>query len=95
MSDSENQDFPGVYTSNGATLTYTQPPESLGAISSMPYTARIPSSSNCVTFQSNDLFASLPLNQPRQWDEIENTAQSLANDLRVRDGMLHRLASPP
>lgn len=42
-----------------------------------------------------DLFASLPLNQPRQWDEIENTAQSLANDLRVRDGMLHRLASPP
>ena len=34
-----------------------------------------------------DLFASLPVNdQPQQWNEIELTAQSLANDLRVRDG---------
>ena len=34
-----------------------------------------------------DLFASLPVNdQPQQWAEIESTAQSLANDLRVRDG---------
>ncbi|KIP09107.1 hypothetical protein PHLGIDRAFT_103348 [Phlebiopsis gigantea 11061_1 CR5-6] len=33
-----------------------------------------------------DLFASLPVNdQPQQWAEIELTAQSLANDLRVRD----------
>lgn len=38
-----------------------------------------------------DLFASLPVNdQPYQWNEIELTAQSLANDLRVRDG-----AQPP
>ncbi|KAJ3525511.1 hypothetical protein NM688_g8391 [Phlebia brevispora] len=32
-----------------------------------------------------DCLARLPLNQPNQWDEIEATAQSLANDLRVRD----------
>ena len=44
--DSENQDFVGVYTSDGQTITYSQPPESLGPITSMPYTPRIPSSSN-------------------------------------------------
>lgn len=34
-----------------------------------------------------DLFASLPVNDhAQQWAEIELTAQSLANDLRVRDG---------
>lgn len=60
MCDSENQDFVGVYTSDGQTLTYTQPPESLGPITSIPYTARIPSSSNCVTYQSDQLFAGLP-----------------------------------
>jgi hypothetical protein len=58
--EGENQDFPGVYTSNGVVMTYTQPPESLGAITTMPYTARIPASSNCVTHASSELFASLP-----------------------------------
>ncbi|GJE89738.1 hypothetical protein PsYK624_058440 [Phanerochaete sordida] len=59
--DSDNQDYPGVYTlSDGTTTSYTQPPESLGAITSMPYTARVPASSNCVTYQSSDLFPSLP-----------------------------------
>lgn len=37
--------------------TYSQPPESLGAIQSMPYTARVPASSNCVTYQSQNLYA--------------------------------------
>ena len=38
-----------------------------------------------------DLFASLPVNDhAQQWTEIEQTAQSLANDLRVRDGALRR-----
>ncbi|KAF9494696.1 hypothetical protein BDN71DRAFT_1431494 [Pleurotus eryngii] len=55
----ENQDFPGVYTSNGAVVTYTQPPESLGAIATMPYQPRVPASSNCVPFQSTALFAAL------------------------------------
>jgi len=50
----------GVYTSNGVTMTYTQPPESAGAITSVPYTAVVPSSSNCVTYQSAELFSGLP-----------------------------------
>ncbi|KAF8150242.1 hypothetical protein B0H34DRAFT_811423 [Crassisporium funariophilum] len=58
--EGENQDFPGVYTSEGVVHTYTQPPESLGAISSMPYTARVPASSNCQTFESASIFTGLP-----------------------------------
>jgi len=56
----DNADFPGVYTSNGQVVTYTQPAESLGPITSIPYVARIPSSSNCQTFSSAALFTSLP-----------------------------------
>jgi hypothetical protein len=55
----ENQDPPGVFTSNGQVQTYTQPAESLGPITSIPYTARVPASSNCVTFQSEQLFSAL------------------------------------
>lgn len=58
--DSENQDYPGIYTSNGVVMTYTQPAESLGPISTMPYQPRVPASSNCTPFQSTDLFTSLP-----------------------------------
>jgi hypothetical protein len=58
--DAENADFPGIYTSGGTVVTYTQPPESLGPIVSIPYTARVPSSSNCVTLTSSVLLASLP-----------------------------------
>ncbi|KAJ8506900.1 hypothetical protein ONZ45_g5956 [Pleurotus djamor] len=57
--DGENQDVPGVYTVNGAVTTYRQPPESLGAITSMPYTARVPASSNCVPFASAEVFGAL------------------------------------
>ncbi|TFK49785.1 hypothetical protein OE88DRAFT_1662447 [Heliocybe sulcata] len=57
--DSDNADYPGVYTSNGQVMTYTQPPESLGAITSMPYTARVASSSNCVTYASSALYTDL------------------------------------
>lgn len=57
--DGDVQDFPGTYTLNGAVQTYTQPAESLGAISSMPYTARIPASSNCVEYKSKDLWPDL------------------------------------
>ncbi|THU95512.1 hypothetical protein K435DRAFT_859481 [Dendrothele bispora CBS 962.96] len=49
----------GVYTSDGQTLTWTQPPESEGAITSIPYTPTIASSSNCVTFGSGELFSQL------------------------------------
>jgi len=60
--DSDNQDPPGVYTdSAGAIQTFTQPPESLGPITSFPYTATIPKSSNCVTYTSSLLYASAPV----------------------------------
>ncbi|KAF9518132.1 hypothetical protein BS47DRAFT_1338723 [Hydnum rufescens UP504] len=56
--DSENQDPPGIYTdSAGAVHTYTQPPESLGPITSIPYTPKVPQTSNCVTFTSSLLYA--------------------------------------
>jgi hypothetical protein len=59
--DGDDQDFPGIYTdSAGVVQTYTQPDESLGPISTMPYTARIPASSNCQTFNSATLFAGAP-----------------------------------
>lgn len=59
MCDSDNQLFPGVYTTDGITTSYTQPPDSV-PIGTLPYTPIVPSSSNCVTFQSSDLFAQLP-----------------------------------
>jgi len=56
--DGDNQDFPGVFTgSDGQVSTFTQPPESLGPIPTMPYTAKVPASSNCVTYSSQELFA--------------------------------------
>lgn len=55
--DGENQDFPGVYVQNSVTTTYQQPPESLGPIASVPYTARVPVSSNCASFTSSELYA--------------------------------------
>jgi len=55
----ESQDFPGVYTSNGAVLTYAQPPEALGPIATIPYEPRIPASSNCVVYQSAALYSAL------------------------------------
>lgn len=59
--EGESQDFPGVYTdAAGAVHTYTQPAESLGAIQTMPYTARIPKSSNCVAATSAAIFTGLP-----------------------------------
>lgn len=58
--DSENQDYPGVYTVNGAVQTYTQPPEALGPITTMPYTARVPASSNCVQHTSAAIYTALP-----------------------------------
>jgi len=55
--DSDSMELPGVYVSNGVTLTYFQPAESLGPITTVPYTPTIPSSSNCVTYQSANLYA--------------------------------------
>ncbi|KDR69389.1 hypothetical protein GALMADRAFT_145439 [Galerina marginata CBS 339.88] len=61
----ENQDFPGIYTvtdanGKGQVMTYTQPPESLGPITSVPYTARVPASSECVRVESQSVYTGLP-----------------------------------
>lgn len=55
--DSDSMELPGEYVSNGVTMTYYQPAESLGPITTVPYTPAIPKSSNCVTYQSSDLYA--------------------------------------
>ncbi|KAJ7512041.1 hypothetical protein B0H11DRAFT_1699201 [Mycena galericulata] len=55
----DNQDFPGIYTDNGVVMTYTQPPESLGPISTVPYQPRVPASSSCTTWRSADLYGAL------------------------------------
>jgi hypothetical protein len=57
----DDQDFPGIYTdANGQIQTYTQPPESLGVISTIPYQPKVPSSSSCITYTSSLLYPSLP-----------------------------------
>jgi hypothetical protein len=56
---SDNMDIPGVYVSNGQTTSYAQPAESLGPITTVPYTARIPASSSCTPFQSASAYSQL------------------------------------
>jgi hypothetical protein len=57
----DSQDFPGVYTgADGVVTTYQQPAESLGAITALPYTARIPASSQCTPGVSSVLYAGAP-----------------------------------
>jgi hypothetical protein len=51
--DSDLQDPAGIYTSNGAVMTYTMPDP---LVSAPPYTPRVPASSNCKTHASTDLF---------------------------------------
>jgi len=48
-----------VFTSDGQVMTYTQPPESLGPIATMPYQPKVPASSDCVQFASASLYAAL------------------------------------
>jgi hypothetical protein len=58
--DGQDMTPPGLYTgASGVTQTYFQPPESLGPITSVPYTAVVPASSNCVTYHSTDLYTAL------------------------------------
>lgn len=56
--DSEDMTPPGVYVSNGVTTTWFQGPE--GVPVSAPYTPTLPSSSNCHTFSSEQLYGALP-----------------------------------
>jgi len=58
--DADDMTPVGIYVTNGVTMTYSQPPESLGPITSVPYTPVVPSSSNCVTYQSAQLYSGAP-----------------------------------
>jgi len=57
----DNQLPVGLYVVNGVTSTYTQPADSLGAVTTMPYTAAIPASSSCTTYSSAAIYSSQPL----------------------------------
>jgi len=56
--DSDDMTPVGVYTSGGQTLTWSQP--DVGPVTSVPYVATAPASSNCRTYASTDLFTALP-----------------------------------
>jgi hypothetical protein len=58
--DTAPMDIPGVYVENGVTMSYAQPPESEGPITTVPYTPTAPASSNCVTSASSALFSGQP-----------------------------------
>ncbi|TKA55221.1 hypothetical protein B0A53_02191 [Rhodotorula sp. CCFEE 5036] len=52
----DDQLYPGQYVEGGVTRTYTQPPESLGVISTVPYTPFTPSSSECTPYTSASIY---------------------------------------
>lgn len=54
--DSDLQDEVATYTSDGKTYTWSQP-STLPATSTLPWTPRVPASSNCVTYKSEDLYS--------------------------------------
>uniref|UniRef100_A0A0W0G6Q4 Putative mannoprotein n=1 Tax=Moniliophthora roreri TaxID=221103 RepID=A0A0W0G6Q4_MONRR len=61
----DNQDFPGIYTNEaGQVQTYTQPPEELGQITSMPYQPKVPASSQCTQYESTSIYAALAAVEP-------------------------------
>ncbi|KAH6913003.1 macrophage activating glycoprotein [Coprinopsis sp. MPI-PUGE-AT-0042] len=59
--DGDNMDFVGTYTQDGQVMTYTQPHDGPATV---PYTARIPASSNCVPQASAELFNGQPATTP-------------------------------
>lgn len=54
--EGDDQLYPGQYIENGQTRTYTQPPESLGVITSIPYTPFTPPSSECTLYTSSAIY---------------------------------------
>ncbi|BGP39941.1 hypothetical protein JCM10450v2_003921 [Rhodotorula kratochvilovae] len=52
----DDQLYPGQYVEGGRTLTYTQPPESLGVITTVPYVPFTPSSSECTPYTSSAIY---------------------------------------
>ena len=73
--DSDSFPVPGVYTdAAGATQSYAQPPESLGAISTMPYQPTSAATSNCKTYASSDVFAALATVSPAPGSSASTTS---------------------
>ncbi|KZV90598.1 hypothetical protein EXIGLDRAFT_770653 [Exidia glandulosa HHB12029] len=57
----DDQDPVGLYTlPDGSTTYYKQPAESLGAVTTMPYVAKLPATSSCTTHSSAELYSGLP-----------------------------------
>ncbi|KAL7337323.1 hypothetical protein BJY59DRAFT_654851, partial [Rhodotorula toruloides] len=54
--DGDLQDVVGTYTGTDGSKTIWSQPSSLPATSTLPWTPRVPASSNCKTYQSTDLF---------------------------------------
>lgn len=54
--DGDLQDEVGTYTGTDGSTTVWSQPDTLAADYTMPYTPRIPASSNCVTYSSEELF---------------------------------------
>ncbi|GAA5970907.1 hypothetical protein JCM11641_004503 [Rhodosporidiobolus odoratus] len=59
--DGDLQDEVGTYTGTDGSTTVWSQPESLPATSTLPWTPRIPASSNCRTYSSSDLFPATAL----------------------------------
>lgn len=49
----------GQYVSDGRTITWEQPAESLGEITTIPFTASIPATSQCSTYSSDQLYTNM------------------------------------
>ncbi|KAK9895793.1 hypothetical protein P389DRAFT_160386 [Cystobasidium minutum MCA 4210] len=49
----------GQYISGGRTITWEQPPESLGEITTIPFTPSIPATSQCSTYSSDQLYTNM------------------------------------
>ncbi|KAL5521777.1 hypothetical protein ACEPAF_2525 [Sanghuangporus sanghuang] len=85
----DNQDFPGVYTSDGVVQTYTQPAESLGAITTIPYTPVVPASSSCTQFASSELYAGAA----SWWNENVSSTASASGSSTQSTGTATRSSS--
>lgn len=57
--EGEDQLPVGQYISGGRTITWEQPAESLGEITTIPFTASIPATSQCSTYDSSSLYTNL------------------------------------
>ncbi|GAA5981770.1 hypothetical protein JCM10908_004603 [Rhodotorula pacifica] len=84
----DDQLYPGQYVEGGVTRTYTQPPESLGVISTIPYTPFTPSSSECTPYTSSAIYTA-----GRQLAVATSSASSSASSASTTSGASSASAS--